>query len=116
MSARTGYGRPHLVASAAGRGPAVRGVVSLQLHAFHGFVGLPSPTQQYGGVEQFPPATVVRVDIRDARHCSGWTAGLLAGALCRCAAVEVIGTDPRGVAETRDALARALNTGASPAC
>lgn len=115
MTARIGSGRPRLV-NGARRGPAVRGVVALRLHAFHGFVGLPSPTQQYGGIEQLPPGTVVRIDIGDARHCSGWTAELLAGAVRMCAAVEVIGTDSYGVAETRDALAQVLNTGASPAC
>lgn len=116
MTTHTGNGRPRLVASAAGRGPAVRSVVALRLRSFHSFVGLPSPTQQYGGIERYPVGTVLRIDIGDAHHCSGWTADLLAGAVRDCAVVEVIGTDPYGVAEMRNALCRALNAGVSPAC
>ena len=115
MNTRTGNGRPRLV-NGARRGPAVRGVVWLRLRSFHSYVGLPSPTQQYGGIERFPAGTVLRVDIGDAVRCSGWTAELLAGAVRDCAVVEVVGTDPYGVAETRDVLARALNAGVSPAC
>jgi hypothetical protein len=108
--------RPRLVASAAGRGTLVRGVVALRLRSFHSFVGVPSPTQRYGGIDRYPPGTELRVDIGDARHCSRWTAELLAGAVRDCASVEVTGTDPYGVAETRNALVGALNAGVSPAC
>jgi hypothetical protein len=116
MITRTSSSRPRLVASTAGRGAVVRGVVALRLRSFHSFVGLPSPTQQYGGIDRYPPGTVLRVDIGDARHCSGWTAELLSGAVRDCAAIEVTGTDAYGVAETRDALTKALNAGVSPAC
>ncbi|MEU1518295.1 hypothetical protein ABZ490_40160 [Streptomyces sp. NPDC005811] len=116
MISRAGYGTPRLVASAAVRGPAVRAVVRVQLRASHGFVDPPSPTQQYGGIERLPAGTVARLDIGNARHCSSWIASLVAGALRDCAEVEVVGTDPRGVAETRNALTRALNTRISPAC
>lgn len=115
MNARTSNGRPRLV-NGTRRGPAVRGVVALRLHCFHSFVGLPSPTQQYGGIERLPAGTVLRVDIGDARRCSDWTADLIAGAVRDCAVVEVIGTDPYGVAETEGALSRALSAGVSSAC
>ncbi|MEU6373935.1 hypothetical protein [Streptomyces sp. NPDC046909] len=116
MTSRHGNGRPRLVASTAGRGPAVRGVVHIRLRVFYGSVELPSPTQQYGGVERLSPGTVARVDIGAAQRCSSWTACLLVGALHDCDEVEVVGTDAHGVAETRNALARALNAGVSSAC
>lgn len=109
MTTRTGYGRPCSVTSVAGRGPAVRAVIVLRLSDSHGFVELPRPTMQYGGILPFPPGTVLRIDIGDASHCSEWTVDLLTGALLNCAEIEIVGTDPYGVAETREVLARALH-------
>lgn len=115
MTARTRGGRPRMV-NGPRRAPAVRGVVLVQLPDFHGSVYLPRPTMQYGGVLPLPPGTVLRIDIGDARACHDWPIETLAGALRECVEIEVIGTDPYGVAETRAALCRALSAGVSPAC
>ncbi|WP_411091359.1 hypothetical protein [Streptomyces sp. 049-1] len=112
MTARTGKDGPRLL----GRGPTLRGTAILRLPDDHGFVSLPRPTMQYGGVMAYPPGTVLRIDIGNARGCSDWSVENLAGALCECAEVEVIGTDPYAVAETTDALRRAMRRWVSPAC
>lgn len=98
------------------RGPAVRAVTVLRLADHNGFVELPRPTMQYGGVLPYPAGTVLRLDIGTATHCSDWAMENLAGALVNCAEIEVVGTDPYGVAETTRWLCRALSTGVSPAC
>lgn len=99
------------------RGPAVRGVTTLRLPHDRRTVWLPQPTSQYGGVLPYPPGTVLRIDIGPANHCMPERMEHLAGALTDCAEIEVVGTDPYGVAATRDALARALTAHCgAPAC
>lgn len=90
-------------------GPVLRAVLLLSLPVQSGWVSTPQPTVEYGGILPVPAGTVVRLDIADARHCFMHEAGKIAGALAAAAEIEVVGTDARGVAETRAALAAALD-------
>ncbi|WP_103543330.1 hypothetical protein [Streptomyces sp. SM1] len=112
MTRRTRDGSPRLH----GRGPAVRAVTVLRLVDERGYVELPRPTMQYGGVYPYPTGTVLRIDIGKATHCTDWAMENLAGALVDCAEIEVVGTDSYGVSETRQHLCRALSAEVSPAC
>ncbi|HEY5834657.1 hypothetical protein [Streptomyces sp.] len=89
-------------------GPVVRGVVTVRLPVRDGAVHTPMPTAEYGGLEKVPAGSIVRLDIGAAQRCFGFTAAAIAGAVSGAAEVEVVGTDWRGVAETRAQLAAAI--------
>lgn len=92
--------------------PTVRAVLVVQLEVDgHGVARLP---RRWRG-ETLPPRTQVRIDAGRAR----WYLDLWGeiGTLVRdCAAVEVIGTEPEGIADVRAALLRALSAGVPSAC
>lgn len=96
---RLAYARP---------GPNIRGVTLLKLPALHGGVWVPQPTMQHGGILPYPRGTVLRIDIGSAGRCLAEIAQLVAGALRTCKDIEVVGTDPYGVADTVNELGRAL--------
>ncbi|MFF3326104.1 hypothetical protein [Streptomyces sp. NPDC002889] len=106
MSTRTSNERPRLAYTRPG--PTVRGVTRLSLPTLYGAVYMPGPTQQYGGILPYPRGTVLRIDIGDARGCTDEVAALIVGALLDCAEIEVIGTDPDGVAQTCTEFDRAI--------
>lgn len=89
-------------------GPNIRGVTVLQLPALHGGVWVPEPTMPHGGILPYPRGTVLRIDIGPAGRCIEYVAQQIAGALRVCKDIEVVGTDPYGVADTVNELGRAL--------
>lgn len=89
-------------------GPALRAVVTMQLRDNRGSAMPPQPTSEHGGLTAAPAGSVVRLHIGDARTFFAGYADRIVGALVDAAEIEVIGSDPQGVTETREALAAAL--------
>ncbi|MYU57422.1 MULTISPECIES: hypothetical protein [Streptomyces] len=70
----------------------------------HGWVALPQPTREFGGLAPVPYGYRADVYIGAARDIDAYTAQQLASALVNCAFYSVRGTDPQGLAAVGDAL------------
>ncbi|MFD5862608.1 hypothetical protein [Streptomyces chartreusis] len=90
MTSRTGYGRPHLVASAAGRGPAVRAEYRLRLPVDHRMIraGFLHP-ETY---RPYPPGAHVVLDVGDGDCMQAYDARTVGQALAHCGSITVAGT------------------------
>ncbi|MFK0125551.1 hypothetical protein ACIQSP_19825 [Streptomyces nigra] len=90
MTGRTGYGRPRLVASAAGRGPAVRAEHRHKLPTEHGVIrpGFIHP-ETY---RPYPPGAHVVLDVGAGERMYVYEARQLGQALAHCASITVTGT------------------------
>ena len=89
-------------------GPVLRAVITMQLNDNRGSAVPPRPTTEYGGLPKAPAGSIVRLSIGNARTFYAPYADRIVGALVDAAEIEVIGSDPQGVTETRAALAAAL--------
>uniref|UniRef100_A0AAU1I183 Uncharacterized protein n=1 Tax=Streptomyces sp. NBC_00180 TaxID=2903632 RepID=A0AAU1I183_9ACTN len=90
MTGRTGYGRPHLVASATRRGPAVRAEYRLKMPVEHGVIrpGFLHP-ETY---RPYPPGAHVVLDVGDGDRMQAYEARMVGQALAHCASITVTGT------------------------
>ncbi|MEU5892518.1 hypothetical protein ABZ835_37615 [Streptomyces sp. NPDC047461] len=90
MTSRTGYGRPVLVASAAGRDPAVRAEYRQKLPIEHGVIraGFIHP-ETY---RPYPPGAHVVLDVGTGDRMHAYDARQLGQALAHCASITVTGT------------------------
>jgi hypothetical protein len=89
-------------------GPSLRSVITVRLTEDHGGAVPPRLTTEHGGLTEAPPRSTVRLVIGDARTFYAGYADYIIGALMNAAEIEVVGTDPQGVTETRRALAAAF--------
>jgi hypothetical protein len=81
----------------------------MQLVDERGAASPPARTREYGGLTRAPEGSIVRLSIGDAHTFHDWDADYIVGALADAAEIEVIGSDPHGVTETRAVLAAALH-------
>ncbi|SMF64531.1 hypothetical protein [Streptomyces sp. Amel2xC10] len=123
MTPRTRLGRPRLVASAAGRGPAVRAEYRHKLSTEYGVIraGFLHP-QTY---RPYPPGAHVVLDVGDGNCMQVYEARLIGQALAHCASITVTGTTEsnwsgvdglglvHGLASIADVISRAACSDAS---
>ncbi|MCX4699525.1 hypothetical protein [Streptomyces sp. NBC_01373] len=92
MNARTGNGRPRLVASATGRGPVVRAEHHLKLPVDRGILQPGYLCEYY---RPFPPGAHVVLDCGQAHVMTTDTARWIGLGLAHCAQITVTGTSDR---------------------
>jgi hypothetical protein len=91
MTTRTGNGRPRLVASAAGRAPAVHLRYRMRLQVDpNGWVKPRSADDRHGFMETYKPGTVVEVDLGMASVLTDYDALFIAESLAQCKDVYLI--------------------------
>ncbi|QDN58713.1 hypothetical protein [Streptomyces sp. S1D4-20] len=99
MTTRTGYGRPRLVASAAGRGPAVHKRYRMRLRVDErGWVSPRSADDKHGFMDTYEPGTVVELDIGVGCCLRDYDAVLIAECVSQCAAVYLVSSAATGTA------------------
>lgn len=91
-----------------GRERRLAGTVRLRLTASHGFLTLPHPSRELGGLVPVPAGLGVLIDVGRARYVATATAWTIADAVRDADSVEVIGDDPAGVQELHAALTAVL--------
>jgi hypothetical protein len=91
MTTRTGYGRPRLVASAAGRGPAVHIRYRVRLHVDKYGIVQPRPAGHPDGLlPLYQQGAVVEVHTGNGSCIAGYNAAIIAESLKNCAEVYLI--------------------------
>ncbi|MEU2584517.1 hypothetical protein ABZ612_16475 [Streptomyces avermitilis] len=91
MTTRNGYGRPRLVAAAAGRGPAVHTRYRVRLHVDKYGIVQPRPADSPEGLlPLYKQGAVVEVHIGNGSCIAGYNAVIIAESLKDCAAVYLI--------------------------
>ncbi|WP_066930942.1 hypothetical protein [Streptomyces sp. NBRC 110611] len=86
------------------RRPLTPPAMAYRLRVRHGWVALPQPTREFGGLAPVPYGYRADIYIGAARDIDAHTAQQLATALDGCAFYTVRGTDPQGLAAVGDAL------------
>ncbi|MFF4356899.1 hypothetical protein [Streptomyces sp. NPDC001604] len=97
MTTRTGNGRPRLVASAAGRGPAVDVRCRLRLKVDrYGCIQPRSIDSRSGLMNIYGTGAVVEVDLGRGSCLTYYDADLIAENLAKCAAIHIVSTEAYG--------------------
>ncbi|MET8134659.1 hypothetical protein ABZV24_22350 [Streptomyces sp. NPDC005251] len=97
MNAPTGYGRPRLVASAAGRGPAVHTRYRMRLRVDQrGWVSPRSADDPHEFMNTYEPGTVVELDLGMGCVLADYDAVQIAERVSLCAAVHLVSAAATG--------------------
>lgn len=89
MTSRTGYGRPRLVASAAGRGPAVR--TRFRIRPLIDKSGRIHPRDLDGyGLPKYPAGSEAEIDLRHGKWLINYDAALIAESVRACSVVHLV--------------------------
>ncbi|WP_326787852.1 hypothetical protein [Streptomyces sp. NBC_00151] len=89
MTSRTGYGRPRLVASAAGRGPAVHARYRVRPRVEKDGRIAPRDLDGYG-LPNYPAGSEVEIDLRHGTWLISYDAALIAESVRACSVVHLV--------------------------